>query len=258
MNWQAFFDLQAAAGRPLVMAHRGSSALLPENSPAAFERAVADGADIIETDLHFSHDGEIVLIHDATLDRTVEATGPVGDYTLAELKALRLKQPLERSSVVEHILSLRELIALTDGKIPLALELKDPKFVQPAFAQKLIDLLSAEGMLESVAILSFEMAHLKQVMAQSSQIATGWITLKNPWPQQPVPFLGPFWPLLRLNPFYLSWARRMGKVVCPLDPTPEPRLGWYLAQDIALLISNDPGLTRREIDRHLAPPRFPS
>lgn len=71
--------------RPLVFAHRGGAALRPENTMAAFEHAVALGADGVECDVHLSRDGEVVIIHDATLDRTTDATGPVAALTAAEL-----------------------------------------------------------------------------------------------------------------------------------------------------------------------------
>ena len=69
----------------LVFAHRGGAKLAPENTLAAFERGLDCGADGIECDVHLSRDGVPVVIHDATLDRTTNATGPVGACTAAEL-----------------------------------------------------------------------------------------------------------------------------------------------------------------------------
>ena len=75
------------AARP-VIAHRGDSAHFPENTIPSFDRAVALGADAIEFDLRVSRDGEIVIIHDPTVDRTTDGTGPVSALTLGELKKL--------------------------------------------------------------------------------------------------------------------------------------------------------------------------
>lgn len=72
----------------LNVAHRGASAVAPENTMAAFEKAVELGADAIELDLHVSHDGELVIIHDDTLDRTTDGQGPVHTRSLHELKQL--------------------------------------------------------------------------------------------------------------------------------------------------------------------------
>lgn len=71
-----------------VAAHRGLSATYPENTMEAFRAAVAAGVDQVETDIRISRDGELVLIHDATVDRTTNGTGRVDELTLAELRAL--------------------------------------------------------------------------------------------------------------------------------------------------------------------------
>ena len=74
------------ASRPLVLAHRGGAALRPENTIAAFDHGAALGADGFECDVHLSLDGEPVVIHDATLDRTTDATGPVAARTAASCR----------------------------------------------------------------------------------------------------------------------------------------------------------------------------
>ena len=101
-----------------VAAHRGLSSDYPENTMAAFRAAIAVGVDQIETDIRVSKDGELVLIHDATVDRTTNGHGRVDEMTFAELRTLRL-------SGTEHgIPTLREVLAAVDGKVPLLVELK--------------------------------------------------------------------------------------------------------------------------------------
>lgn len=74
--------------RPLFFAHRGGAALVPENTLAAFANGVALGADALELDIQTTREGEIVVIHDVTVDRTTNGTGPVAAYTLDELRRL--------------------------------------------------------------------------------------------------------------------------------------------------------------------------
>jgi len=74
--------------RPLVFAHRGGAALRPENTLEAFAHGLALGADGLELDVHLSRDREVVVIHDATVDRTTNATGPVAALTAADLGRL--------------------------------------------------------------------------------------------------------------------------------------------------------------------------
>ena len=71
-----------------VAAHRGWSELYPENTMIAFEKALEIGVDQLETDVHVTKDGHLVLIHDTTVDRTTNKTGKVCDYTLEEIKKL--------------------------------------------------------------------------------------------------------------------------------------------------------------------------
>lgn len=74
--------------RPLVFAHRGGGGLAPENTLEAFERAFKIGVDVIEIDVRATADGELVLLHDAKVERTTNGAGAVGAMTLSELKKL--------------------------------------------------------------------------------------------------------------------------------------------------------------------------
>jgi glycerophosphoryl diester phosphodiesterase len=80
----AFFD----SPRPLVFAHRGGCALGPENTLSAFDRGMAAGADGLELDVHLSSDGEVVVHHDETLERTTSGSGPIAALPAAELARL--------------------------------------------------------------------------------------------------------------------------------------------------------------------------
>lgn len=109
--------------RPLVVGHRGAAAHAPENTLASFERALADGADLLECDVHLSADGHVMVIHDETIDRTAEEssplrTGAIADLTLAQLRTVRV-------GAGEGIPTLPELFALTT--VPLFLEVKVPE-----------------------------------------------------------------------------------------------------------------------------------
>ncbi len=74
--------------RPLFFAHRGGSALAPENTLPAYERGLALGADALEMDIHYTRDGEIVVFHDDTLERVTDGSGPISALTLDEIRRL--------------------------------------------------------------------------------------------------------------------------------------------------------------------------
>jgi len=243
MNWQQIIQARHTLDRPFVMAHRGASELLPENSPSAFYQAIAEGADIIETDIHFTQDEAIILLHDQTLDRTTTGSGRVWEQPLTEIKRHKIRQPTHRQMVDERILTLPEYIAYTGGNIPTALELKDPRFAEPYFAEKLINILNTYNVNGIFGVISFDLARIQMVKQIQPDIATGWITLKNPFPNQPATFVGPLWPLLMANPLYVSLAHRQNKLVCPLDLWPERRLRFYKQLGVDLLLTNNPAKT---------------
>ncbi|WP_339490426.1 glycerophosphodiester phosphodiesterase [Pseudomonas sp. EL_65y_Pfl2_R95] len=80
--------LNSFGGNPLVIAHRGGRGLWPENSLFAFQRASALGVDMLEMDIRLSSDGQLVVIHDETVDRTTDDEGPVANFTLAQLQQM--------------------------------------------------------------------------------------------------------------------------------------------------------------------------
>ena len=86
------------AGSPLLIAHRGGAGLAPENTLAAFENAVHRwGADMLEMDVQSTRDGEVVVIHDETVDRTTDGTGKIRDLTLAAASGTGCRVPFQGS-----------------------------------------------------------------------------------------------------------------------------------------------------------------
>ena len=84
-----------------IFAHRGASGYAPENTLEAFRLAMEQGADGIELDVHLTKDGEVVVIHDETLDRTSDGQGKVRDYTLEELKKFSFHNHIEKYKGVQ-------------------------------------------------------------------------------------------------------------------------------------------------------------
>lgn len=104
------------SGYVMVAAHRGDWRHAPENSLSAFQNCIEAGIDIIEVDVRETKDGELVVMHDATLDRTTTGRGLVADKTMAEIKTFYLKDG--DNSVTRHqVPTFRELLQLCKGKI---------------------------------------------------------------------------------------------------------------------------------------------
>lgn len=121
MNW---LRRAAATVAPLVVAHRGASALAPENTLAAFTLAIDHGAAAVECDVHLSADGVPVIIHDSTLDRTTDGAGEVAAHRFHELRALDAGRWMNRRFLGERLPSLDEALAACAGRARLFVELK--------------------------------------------------------------------------------------------------------------------------------------
>ncbi|SMG36889.1 glycerophosphodiester phosphodiesterase family protein [Arenibacter troitsensis] len=106
----------------LVAAHRATNPNYPENSLAAIAESIRIGVDIVEIDIRKSKDGQLVIMHDKTIDRTTNGAGKVDDFTLAELKEFRLK--LGNDITNEQIPTFEEVLQLTKGKMLLDVDFK--------------------------------------------------------------------------------------------------------------------------------------
>jgi len=234
--------------RPWLMAHRGNRRACPENTLAAFRQAFADGADLLETDLQMTADGFFVCIHDSTVDRTTSGHGEVARMSLRQLKSLHANCGRVEFDE-ERVPTLAETLAILPADALLALELKSDRFLESAVAARLVAELDESGVRGRCVVLSFSWPRLHAVRREAEEIPIGWITLSRPLPATGCELLGPFWPLLLLNPFYTSRAHRRGQIVCPLDPLPDGRLRLYRQLGCDAVLSDDPAATRAALDR---------
>lgn len=158
-----------------TIAHRGASGHAPENTLAAFRRAVELGARFIETDLQITRDARVVAIHDSSLDRTTNGKGQVHLQTLDEIRALDAGSWFNgggKSFAGEHVPTLREVLDFAqEHDVVFYLEIKSgPAWgVEHAVVAALRDRNAAAG----VVILSFEPAALDAVRRLDSTMMTG-------------------------------------------------------------------------------------
>lgn len=234
--------------KPLIMAHRGNSARCPENTLAAFRQALEDGADVIETDLNVSADGALMVIHDATVDRTTNGSGAVGQMTQAQLQALDASYGRPEFAGA-HIPTLDEVLALLPPGVALGLELKDDAFLRQDVCENLAGAIRAAAASDRVFVLSFSEARLDAIRRYAPELPTGLITLWKLLPSVKGELAGPLWPFMFLNPLYTWIGHRRGQIICPLDPDPEPRLWYYRLLGCDAVLSNDPAKTRRALGR---------
>lgn len=152
----------------IIMGHRGAAALEPENTLLSIGRAIEIGVNAVEIDVRLSKDKEIVVIHDSTVDRTTDGTGPVCSFTVDELKKLDAGKG-------QRIPTLQEVIDFIDNKVDLVIELKEEGTVESVF-----ELIKKSNIEDTVYVISFWHRLVKTIKEMGSHIKTGVLLVGCP------------------------------------------------------------------------------
>ena len=170
---------------PAIIGHRGVPHLAPENTMTSFRLALEKGADGLETDIQMTKDGELVLIHDETLERTTNGQGLVAAHTLKELLALDAGSRFSPDFKGEKIPTLRELLEFVSGRdILINIEIKSGVVLYPGIEKKLVDMLREFKLRETVIISSFNHYALLACKELDAGLKTGILYmagLVDPW-----------------------------------------------------------------------------
>lgn len=165
-----------------IIGHRGYRAKYPENTLAAFEAAIAAGATMIELDVMLSRDRKVVVIHDATLDRTTNGKGSVADFTLAELKQLDVGSWFNKQFADQQIPELSEVLDLVNGRAYVNIEIKsdayEPQHPPDAIEKQVVDVLRQKNLLDTSMISSFDVNILEQIAFMKNTPVTAFISKK--------------------------------------------------------------------------------
>lgn len=219
----------------IIVAHRGASRRAPENTMEAFRLGVEDGADAIELDVHLTADGQLAVIHDATLDRTTDRTGDVRSLTMDGIREADAGATFVRPGDSGYAFAGRGLTVptlsevlewLPDG-IGLVIEVKAREAADAVVEAVASHPVRAGGRL---AVISFDEATIERVRELDPQIRTGYLLV----PTQPI------------EPA-LEWATERGHVgVHPyeadlgLDPLPILAQAHAYGREIGCYVVNEP------------------
>ena len=140
---------------PIIIAHRGGAKLAPENTLASFKNAIAIGVDMIEIDVHFSKDSEIIVIHDESLDRTTNGTGEIKDLTLDEIKKYDAGSWFSEDYKNEKVPTLTEVLQSINGQCKLLIEIKDGDERYPGLEKKIVETVKEHNAEAWVVVQSF-------------------------------------------------------------------------------------------------------
>jgi glycerophosphoryl diester phosphodiesterase len=165
--------------RPTIFAHRGSSAFAPENTFAAFTLAVDQHADAIELDAILSSDGQVVVIHDQTVDRTTNGTGRVNRLTFLELKKLDAGSHFNATFKGEKIPSLAEVFATLGNRIFINVELKNYASPGDDLPDRVVELVRKYALEQSILFSSFNPLALLRAYRLLPELPLGLLTVKG-------------------------------------------------------------------------------
>ncbi len=167
---------------PRLVGHRGDSHQAPENTAEAFIRAVEMGVDVIETDVHLTRDGELVIWHDPTLERNTDGEGRIEDFSLKELKGLDAGYTFTRDGGLSFPYRNRGVQMITLGE---ALEASpgqrfnvDLKSRNPAIVEEFTRVVGDHDAEERVLCASFHLKHLQAIRKSHPHILTSVTTLE--------------------------------------------------------------------------------
>ena len=152
----------------IIIGHGGAAALEPENTLLSIERAMETGVDAVEIDVHLSKDKEIIVIHDATVDRTTDGTGPVCSFSIDELKKFDAGKG-------QRIPTLQEVVDFIGKKIKLVIELKEEDTLESVF-----NIIKRNNIHNDVYVISFWHRLIKTIKEMDSRIKTGVLLVGCP------------------------------------------------------------------------------
>lgn len=162
-------------GKTLIFGHRGASAYAPMNTIPAFELALRQDADGIELDVHLSADGQLIVLHDFTVDHTTDGSGPAKSMTLAKLKTLDAGYKFGEQFRGTRIPTLDEVFAAVGGKLLINVEIKSETEDTDGVEQVTADCIRRHNLLQSVIVSSFNPLALKRFRAILPEVAIGYL-----------------------------------------------------------------------------------
>ncbi len=161
--------------RTTVWAHRGASGYAPENTLVAFQKAIDMDADGIELDVQMTKDGQLIVIHDETVDRVSDSVGWVKDYTYEDIKGLNVNRNYPEYGLV-HIPTLEEVYQLVyDKELLINVELKNGVIFYPQMEEKILSLANKIGLQDRIIYSSFNHYSVMKLKELNPEVKTGFL-----------------------------------------------------------------------------------
>jgi glycerophosphoryl diester phosphodiesterase len=240
---------------PLVYAHRGANNAAPENTLAAFCLAKQQGADGIEMDVKLTADGEVVVMHDQTVDRTTDGHGRLRNFRLADLRRLDAGSWFDAEFHGEKVPTLAEIFETLKDGILYDIELTNYGTPFDNLLEKVLALVQKHGLEENVMVSSFFPTNISQFRRLAPEIPGGLIALRGvpgslsrsivgrwfaPWAVIPV--------YLDLTQAYIRTQRALRRKVIPWTVNEPADMRRLVSWGVDGLITDLPWLARKTLE----------
>lgn len=227
-------------------AHRGASGYYPENTMLAFEKAVELGCTGIETDVHMTRDGYLVLMHDEEVNRTTNGTGYIKDYSLRELRQLDAGKWMNKDFACAEVPTLEELLEFTvDKNIFLNLELKTDCIWYKGIEEKLLDEIYKYNVNDKVILSSFNHYSVYKCRQLDKSIKAGLLYMEGLFEPQlyaktvGVEAIHPYYPAID-NAELVERVRSAGIMINTWTVNDEKEMKKFLEYKVDGIITNYP------------------
>jgi glycerophosphoryl diester phosphodiesterase len=162
---------------PLIIADRGASADAPEHTIAAFDLALDQGADGIALDVHLTRDGQPVVIHDFTLERTTDGAGTVAAHTMRELKRLDAGAWRSRRFQGQRVQTLQEVLERFRGRTRFWIEIRGGSDLYPDIEERVVSMIEIYEAVDQTLIQSMDLESLARIRTVNPDITLGAVVL---------------------------------------------------------------------------------
>ncbi len=238
---------------PLVVAHRGASRAAPENTLAAFREALDRGADAVELDVQRTSDGHLIIVHDATLERTTDGRGPVARHSLAALKKLDAGRWFNERFAGERLPTLEEAAAAIDKRAGLFVEIKQGPVFDDKIEAAIARVIEERGLVEWCEVSSFDHSSVRRMKTLLPAVPGGILydaMLIDPFGAARLAqadALHPGWPMV--TPDLVTEAHRRGLAVAVWTVNDEDVIAELARLGVDAIVTDVPDVARRVLSR---------
>ena len=248
------FNEWAAARPPLVIAHRGANSLAPENTISAFSAARDHGANGIEMDVKLTADGQVVVMHDQTVDRTTDGHGLLRNFRLDDLRRLDAGSWFDRAFAGEQVPTLDEVFATLKDSILYDIELTNYGTPFDSLLDQVFALIQKHNLARKVLVSSFFPTNISRFRQLAPAIPGGLIALKGPAGFLTRSLVGRWFSPLAVIPVYLDlspdFIRRQKKnqrMVIPWTVNAPADIVRLVSWGVNGIITDEPELVRKTL-----------